>query len=89
MNPSDLDAEIQISGGRQAGTEPWERTLTVQLDASGFRQDDQLGRGADPQGPIAAEQVARLLLAQFDRTALIALLDHVVAVRAAIASDQG
>jgi hypothetical protein len=86
MNPTDLAAQLQINGDRRGGIEPWGRSTSIQFDAAGFSRSDELGRGAAPQGAIPVDQVAALLLDQFDRNALLAVLDHIVALRAALAA---
>ncbi len=81
--PSDLAATLEVSGDRQGGSEPWGRTTTLELDASGFRQDRQLGRGAEADGALDVSRVRDILLEQYDRRALVALLDHMVLLRRA------
>jgi hypothetical protein len=86
--PSDLAATLEVSGDRQGGSEPWGRTTTLELDASGFRQDRQLGRGAEADGALDVSRVRDILLEQYDRRALVALLDHIVLLRASLADDR-
>jgi hypothetical protein len=81
---SDLAATIEFRADHQGGAEPWGRSTMLQLDSNGFRQDRQLGRGAEAEVTLGVRRVRGLLLDQYDRQALITLLDHFVQLRASL-----
>jgi hypothetical protein len=82
MNNDDLNATFEIRGGFQGGAEPWSQTTTLMLDAAGFHDSEGIGRsGDDPEAVLSAARVSEMLLETFDRKALCAILDHLVALR--------
>jgi hypothetical protein len=84
MSTNDINATLEIRGGAQGGSEPWAKTASLVLDANGYHDPEGVGgSGADP-AYIAAPAAAALLLEEFDRGALVALLDRVAALRDAL-----
>jgi hypothetical protein len=85
MSTSDLNASVIIQGGLQGGTEPWNRTTTLSVDLDGFRDTAGIGREGDAPGTLGIDQIKATLLESFDRMELCTLLDHLVALRKALA----
>jgi hypothetical protein len=84
MSTNDINATLEIRGGAQGGSEPWGKTTTLTLDANGFHDPEGVGRsGVDP-AYLDAPAAAALLLQDFDRTELAALLDRMAALRDAL-----
>jgi hypothetical protein len=81
MNNDDLNATFEIRGGFQGGSEPWSQTTTLTLDADGFHDSEGIGRAGEDPEPLSAARVSELLLTNFDRDALCAILDHLVELR--------
>jgi hypothetical protein len=86
MNNDDLNATFEIRGGFQGGAEPWSQTTTLTLDAGGFHDPEGIGRAGEDPEPLSAARVSELLLTNFDRGALCAILDHIVQLRNALES---
>jgi hypothetical protein len=84
MSNDDLNATFEIRGGWQGGAEPWAQTTTLTLDANGFQDPEGIGRAGTEPETLSAADVSKLLLSDFDRAALCAILDQFVALRNAL-----
>ncbi len=67
-----------------AGNEPLGETVTLSLGMDGFHDTAGVGSSGDELAPLAIEQVARGLVAHFDRSDLDRLFSHVAELRAAL-----
>jgi hypothetical protein len=84
MSTNDINATLEIRGGAQGGSDPWAKTVSLTLDANGYHDPEGVGSsGVDP-AYIAAPAAAALLLGEFDRAELVALLDRIAALRDAL-----
>ena len=84
MASNDINATLEIRGGAQGGSEAWAKNATLTLDANGFHDPAGIGgSGVDPNY-IAAPAAVALLLEQFDRAELSALLDRIASLRDAL-----
>jgi hypothetical protein len=84
MGTNDINATLEIRGDAQGGSEPWGKNASLTLDANGYHDPEGVGRsGVDP-AYIEASAAAALLLEEFDRAELVALLDRVAALRDAL-----
>lgn len=72
---------IDILGGYQGGTEPWERTASIKVDPQGFHETHLLGYSGE-RTPLSLSEVASSLITEFELSSLLQLLDHVVELRA-------
>jgi hypothetical protein len=84
MSSNDINATLEIRGGAQGGSEPWGKNATLTLDANGYHDPEGIGAGGVDPNYIAAPAAAALLLEEFDRAELVALLDRVAALRDAL-----
>lgn len=76
--------KLEIVGGYQGGTEPWERTATIRIDSAGFHETHLVGHSGE-RAPLDVSQVASSLISEFEPASLLQLLEHVVELRAKLA----
>jgi hypothetical protein len=81
MSTNDINATLEIRGDAQGGSEPWGKNASLTLDANGYHDPEGVGAGGVDPAYIAASAAAALLLEEFDRAELVALLDRIAALR--------
>lgn len=84
MMVSAVNVTVEIFGGYQGGTEPWEKTASLRVDESGFHETHFVGYSGDDQTSLDVANVAEVLLNEFDRASLLNLLEHIVRLHAAL-----
>ncbi len=84
MGTNDINATLEIRGGAQGGSEPWGKNASLTIDANGYLDSEGVGRGGADPAYIAAPAAAALLLEEFDRAELVALLDRIAGLRDAL-----
>lgn len=92
MMISAVNVTVEIFGGYQGGTEPWEKTISLRVDESGFHETHFVGYSGDDRTSLDVSSVAEALLEEFDGSSLRNLLSHIVRLNAALrerASDSG
>lgn len=84
MTVSDLSATLEIAGGYQGGMEPWAHTSSIRIGPKGFHGLHVGGDAGDDRTFLTASDIGSMLLTQFDRVALLALLDSLLELRATL-----
>jgi hypothetical protein len=79
-----LSATLEISGGHQGGMEPWASSSSIGISAEGFHGLHVAGDAGDDRALLTASEVGSRLLKQFDRAALLKILDNVDELRATL-----
>jgi hypothetical protein len=86
MTYRDLVGMLEINGGYQGGTEQWAKSVTLRIDEGGFHPTHFLGRSGETKPILSVSEVAHALTENFDRGALLKVLDQIIGLRSAIAS---
>lgn len=79
-----VNLTVEIFGGYQGGTEPWEKTTSLRVDESGFHETHFVGYSGDDRTSLDASSVGEALLNEFDGTSLLNLLAHIVRLHAVL-----
>ncbi len=80
--------KIDIFGGYQGGTEPWERTTSIKIDRDGFHETHLIGRSGD-RAPLTISQVADSLMAEFEPNSILQLMSYVEQLHEKLLASHG